>query len=208
MFLIPGNIILNNRNSRPGYFGIYCTYKIVEYQRVILKWGDIQNLWTIRHLWKYNIYIQIKYKCAINIVGTCKHIYFHLWPALFNLVDFLHLTHLKCKCTFRTYAGVKGQLMLLEVEGVCAQAVTEAYHRIEQTRLPRQHHRLWPGGHSRYCLSVNRTHFTCSIKNMSNGFDIETDKAKSPILCSLWKRHRVIATLWACNHQSERHFCI
>lgn len=153
---------------------------------------------------------KISRKRVINIVGTCTLIYFHLWPALFNLVDFLHWTHFKCKSTFRTYAGVKGQLCLtlLEVEGVRVQAVTEAYRRIEQTRMPRQHHRLWPGGHSRYCLSVYRTHFTCSIKNMSNGFDIETDKTESLILCSLWKRHRVIATLWACNQQSERYFWI
>lgn len=46
--------------------------------------------------------MQIKHKRVINIVGTCKLIYFHLWPALFNLVDFLHWTHFKCKCTFRT----------------------------------------------------------------------------------------------------------
>lgn len=81
------------------------------------------------HFWKYNIYVQIKYKCVINIVGTCKLIYIHRWPAIFNLVDFLHWTNFKCKCTFCTYAGVKGQLclMLLKVAGVCVQAVTEAY---------------------------------------------------------------------------------
>lgn len=71
----------------------------------------------------------------------------------------------------------------------------------KQTRLPRQPHRLWPRGHSRYCLSVYRTQYTYSSRNMSNGFDFE-----KPILSPQWNRDRdrVPATPWTCNRQTGR----
>ena len=87
---------------------------------------------------------------------------------------------------------------LCVIVGVCVYPFIGAYSLIEQTRVPRQHHSLWPNGHSRYCFSVYRTHqhthFT--TMNMSSGFDIETQTHKwihtetSQLVCAEWERER------------------
>lgn len=54
------------------------------------------------------------------------------------------------------WRGVGGSMCA--AVAVCVQSFIGAYRLIEQTQEPRQHHSLWPNGHSRYRLSVYRTH--------------------------------------------------
>lgn len=138
---------------------------------------------------------------SISSLSLCDG---HTWIAAslpshhYTLVCFLTCTyvHMEGARVGPVSGAVGGGLCV--IVGVCVYPFIGAYSLIEQTRVPRQHHSLWPNGHSRYCFSVYRTHqhthFT--TMNMSSGFDIETQTHKwihtetSQLVCAEWERER------------------